>query len=383
MEHFFLHVLLDEKVVDSFITMMEEAFPNESTYLIIAKDGAPKRVKQKESVISFDENSKELKHYLSRLMQYRHVCLHSMVGKKFYSYVNHDSISWVIWGSDLYGPLLRFKGYNIYYDKKKQYKVRAGRLPVWLYRLMVNFRDYPKVRREESVINKLSYVITDNGCDYDVFKKYYGEKRIKFYGTINYYPIENLIDPSKQKEECAGNAIWVGNSADANGNHVWVFEMLSNYSNGIKVMSPISYGDPRFMKYLYEEGNRLLGDRFVPLKEFLPVKDYYARFLQANSFVFAHFRQCAVGNILMALFFGGKVFLSHKNPLLNMYKETGFNIFSIEDDLTEEFATKPLSREERVNNRELVKTIASHENSIKQLKNVYGQIKRDYLFRKG
>lgn len=377
MKHFFLHVLLDEKVVNSYINLMEEAFPNESTYLIVAKNGAPQRVNLKENIVSFDQDSKELKQFLSNIADYKHVCLHSIGGEKFYQYIHHPSISWVIWGAELYISLLRFKGYENYYDKAQQYKVRAGRMPVWLYKMLINIRDYIIYRREEALLNRIKYVITDNGCDYEVFNHYYADKGLIFPGTINYYPIENLIDSSKQNEVCSGDAIWVGNSADPNGNHVWVFEKLKDYSDNVKILSPISYGDVRFMKYLDDEGQRLLGKKFVPLKDFLPVNEYYSKFLQANAFIFGHFRQTAVGNILMALYFGGKVFLSNRNPLLKMYKQSGFYIYSIEDDLTEEFAITPLDKKQRQENRELVLSIASYESSIRQLKNVFGKIKSD------
>lgn len=378
MESIFLHILLDEKVVNSFIYMMEECFPNQSTYLIIAKDGLLKRVKEREDILSLDGESKELKHFLSNISRYKHVCLHSMLGRKFYTYIHHPSISWVIWGVDLYGPLLQSKGYELYYDEAQQYRVRAGRMPVWLYKILTTIRDRQTARREEIMINRMRYIITDNGCDYDVFKKYYGDKSITFYGTINYYPIESLIDPSKHGEVCSGNAIWVGNSADANGNNVWVFEKLAGFSDDITIMSPISYGDVRFMKFIDEEGKRLLGKKFAPLKDFLPVNEYYAKFLQANAFIFGHFRQCAVGNILMALYFGGKVFLSNRNPLLPMYKKSGFYIYSIEDDLSESFALKPLDDEQRKKNLDLVMSIASYESSIDQLRNVFGKIKADF-----
>lgn len=377
MERFFLHILLDEKVVNSFISMMEETFPDESTYLILAKEGKPKRVSLRENVISFDEDSKRLKHFLSNVSGYKHVCLHSMSGRKLYTYIHHPSISWVIWGADLYGPLLQFKGYEIYYDKAQQYIVRAGRMPVWAYKLLTTIRDYNKARRQEKMINRLKYFITDNGCDEGVFNHYFGEKNITFPGTINYYPIENLIDSSKQHEVCTGNAIWVGNSADPNGNHVWVFEKLEQFSDDIKILSPISYGDVRFMKYIDKEGCRILGNKFSPLKDFLPVNEYYSKFLQANAFIFGHFRQCAVGNILMAFYFGGKVFLSNRNPLLKTYRQGGFSVYSIEDDLTEEFAISPLDNEQRQKNRNLVMSIASYESSINQLKNVFGTIKSD------
>lgn len=377
MEHFFLHVLFDEKVVNSFISMMETAFPNESTYLIIRRKGKPNRVESGENIVSFDEKSNDLKRFLSNISVYKHVCLHAMGGYKFYQYINHTSISWVIWGGDLYEPLLESKGYENYYDKEQQYKVRAGRMPVWLYKLLVTLRDSGSVKRMEKVINKLSYFITDNGCDEDVFNRYFGDKNITFPGTINYYPIENLIDESKREKECYGSAVWVGNSAAANGNHVWVFEKLKNFSDDIKILTPISYGDVRFVKFIDNEGRKILGDKFVPLKDYLPVNDYYSKFLQANAFIFGHFRQCAVGNILMAFYFGGKVFLSNRNPLLSMYKENGFTVYSIEDDLTEKFAVLPLDKDQRKRNRELVLSIASYESSMNQLRNVFGRIKSD------
>lgn len=356
--------------------MMEEAYPRESTYLVIAKNGRPEQVDKRECVISFEQDSKQLRQFLSDLSMFKHICLHSLGPGVFYKYISHPSISWVIWGSDFYGPLLEFKGYRLYYDKKAQYKARAGSKPLCVYKLLTLIRDYKIARKEESVINRLSYVITDNNGDYDVFKKYYGDRDILFPGTINYYPIENLIDQSKRDEECSGTAVWVGNSAAPNGNHVWVYEKLKNFSDDINIISPISYGgNPHYTQYIEREGDRLLGAKFRPLKDFIPVSEYYSLFLQVNSFIFGHFRQCAVGNILMAFYFGGKVFLSNRNPLLNMYKNSGYHVYSIEDDLTEEFAVTPLTPEQRQNNRNLTLSIASHNSSIKQLKNVYDKIK--------
>ena len=50
MDYYFLHILNDEKVVNSFISMMEKCFPDKSKYLIIAKDGKPQRVKASEKI---------------------------------------------------------------------------------------------------------------------------------------------------------------------------------------------------------------------------------------------------------------------------------------------------------------------------------------------
>ena len=57
-----------------------------------------------------------------------------------------------------------------------------------------------------------------------------------------------------------------------------------------------------------------------------------------------------------------------------MYLDSGFSVFSIEDDLNEKFAVTPLSSDVRNKNRELVLKIASYESSLEQIRNVFGKI---------
>lgn len=376
MKSTFLHVLSDEKVVNSFISMMEEVFPGENTFLVVMRGESLKHVLPSENVIFYNQNSRELKEFLHNIEKYNHICLHSLGGQRYYKYIHHHSMSWVIWGADMYESVLRFKGYQLYSNEYDQYKIRAGKMPVILYRMLTTLRDRLYYYREMSTIKLLKYVITDNGCDYSVLKCYLKQLTPKWGGIINYYPIEALIHRSMQKEYCKGKAVWVGNNSQPNGNHKWIFNQLGAYSKNIKVYAPISYGDKRVANYIEKEGKRIFGDRFEPMKEFLPVKEYYSKFLDANAFVFGHFRQCAVGNILVALYFGGKVFLSEKNPLLPMYKEMGLHIYSIENEMTEEFAITSLSEDQRLHNRKLVCSIASYENSIVQMRNVFAQIKK-------
>lgn len=371
-----LHILEDEKVTNSFIDMMETVFPNESKYLILLEGSKPTKVSQRENVVFIQKRTKELADFLYNTSGFRHICLHSINGERDLQRIKHPSMSWVIWGWDLYENLLQFKGYRLYENPWEQFRVRAkGRnTPIFLYRFLSFVRDYRIFRNEKRIIKRLKYIITDNGCDYDVFQKYYTNTTIKFLGTINYYPIEKLIGKENLNKECNGTAIWVGNSPAANGNHTSVFKKLASYSNNTKIYSPISYGDNRFMAYLNTEGKRILGDKFCPLRSFMPPEQYYSLFLNANSFVFGHYRQCGVGNILMALYFGGKCFFYKRNPLYQMYLDYGFIVFSIDDDLNESFAKAPLADDIRMRNRELVMSIASYKSSLEQLKQVFGKI---------
>lgn len=366
-----LHIFHDEKVVNNFISMMETEYPGENDYLIFGSTDTPCKVTLRDNVTYFKTDSKSLIHTVSNTSQYSHVCLHSIGGEKFYNFIHHHSVSWVIWGADLYESLLRFDGYQLYFPKNEQYQVRANMMPTCLYKLLTFFRDLRIFKYEKKLIKKLNYIITDNGCDFDVFKKYYPATQILHLGTINYYPIEDLIGEDNMDKECSGNAIWVGNSAAPNGNHMSVLRRLAGLNINSEVYVPLSYGDTRIANFVEREGTLLLGRRFKPLIDFLPVQQYYSLFLNANSFAFGHYRQCAVGNILMALYFGGKVFLFEKNPLLEMYKKSGFIIFSIDNDLTETQVTLPLTAEQRKKNRDLVKSIASYQSSLDQIKRVY------------
>lgn len=369
-----LHILEDEKVVNSFIQMMESVYPRENSYLIVCNGDTPQRVTLNENITALKRNSRTYCQLLKNLTSYRHICIHSLSGCSNYHLINHPSVSWIIWGADLYESLLRFEGYQLYEDPELMYKIRAQKKPVFLYKLATYIRDYIQYYNEKRIIKKVKYIITDNESDYRVFKKYYPTSNIVHLGSINYYPIERLVGDDNIDKTCTGNAIWVGNSAAPNGNHIGIFKILSGFNNNARVYCPLSYGDKRLARYIEDAGRRLLGGSLYSLTDFLPVQQYYSIFLNCNSFVFGHYRQCAVGNILMAFYFGGKVFLYKRNPLFQTYKEMGFVVFSIDDELNADFCISPLSLQERNNNKTLVLKLASYESSLEQIRKVFENI---------
>ncbi len=371
-----LHILDDAVVVNSFISMMETVYPGESQYLILLSGDSPQKVDKRDNIVFYQYRSPSLEEYLKEVRSFRHICFHSLSDEVLLLKIHHPSISWIIWGGDLYEKLIQYRGYKLYESFLERYRVKAaGKLiPTFKFCIWDFLRGFRVFYREERLLKRIKYIITDNECDYGVFKRYYPKSPIIYLGTINYYPIEKLIKAEFVNRECIGNAIWVNNSASANGNHISVFERLSSFSDEVKIYCPISYGEAGYRDYLDSEGKRLLGCKFVPLKTFLPVDQYYALFLNANSFIFGHYRQCGVGNILMALYFGGKCFFYKRNPLYKMYLESGFFVFSIEDDLCEEFASIPLSQDARRRNRELVNGIASKKSSLNQIQSVFGKI---------
>ena len=81
-----------------------------------------------------------------------------------------------------------------------------------------------------------------------------------------------------------------------------------------------------YANYISKVGEQYFGRKFNAIRDFMPLEEYNKFLLSADVFIYGNWRQEAVGNILIALFIGGKVFLDEKNPLLKFYKDKGLVI---------------------------------------------------------
>ena len=72
-----------------------------------------------------------------------------------------------------------------------------------------------------------------------------------------------------------------------------------------------------YANYISKVGEQYFGRKFNAIRDFMPLEEYNKFLLSADVFIYGNWRQEAVGNILIALFIGGKVFLDEKNPLYN------------------------------------------------------------------
>lgn len=374
-KHRLIHFLPDEKVTNNFISMLESIYPNESRYIIIGFTSKPKLTRLDENTEYYTKGSKELERIILNLYSYQKVFLHCLNVGYGYEKIKHPDVNWVIWGGDFYEGLIEHKGYRIYVNDKEQWRVRAssspiGNIPIWLYKSLVKVRDIICYNKSYKIIKKVNTVIAIEE-DYNLLREYYPELNIGKNNFFSYYPIENQIGKDNLDKQCEGLNIWVGNSPALNGNHSTIFKCLKDFPKTVKVYCPISYGERRLIKYVDRIGEEILGENFVPLKEFMEANRYFEKYLDANSFIFGHLRQCGFGSILMALYFGGKCFLFKTSPLYKFLKRNGVVVFSIENDLNYESTQTPLSKGERINNRDFVKSICSLEAIKEQMKLVF------------
>lgn len=371
-----IHFISDEKVTSNFIFQLEKVYPGESYYAVFGNTETMQlTVSDNPNVHYYNSKSKDFQNLIKNVSKFDRVFLHSLNPIPPFKNLYHPNIIVFFQGADLYELLICYKGYKIYKDEKEQLAVRAaksplGNIPIWLYRSLVWVRDTLQYNRAYKLLRK-TCAISAIDCDYLLLQKYFPNlKKPRYRIPFSLYPIEKQIGDKNMNLECIGSNIWVGNSPALNGNHTSVFRIICNYSYDTKVYVPISYGEERLINFVDKKGKEILGDKFVPLKTFLPANQYFEHYLDANAFIFGHLRQCGYGSICMALYFGGKIFLYEENPLYHEFKKQGLILFSINNDLSEEFAKEPLSKEDRKHNRDIILSICGSvaiENQMKQV----------------
>lgn len=137
-----------------------------------------------------------------------------------------------------------------------------------------------------------------------------------------------------------------------------------------KVYVPLSYSCiKRYKRCVLEGGHKLLGDRFCPLLDFMPLEEYNKLQLSISVAIYGNWRQEAAGNILVFLFIGSKVFLSKRNPVYEWALSHGLKVFELEG-ITQEQLDAPLTASEKISNREIVKNLFTKERLLKLIKDL-------------
>jgi hypothetical protein len=154
----------------------------------------------------------------------------------------------------------------------------------------------------------------------------------------------------------------VGNSASPYNNHFEAFALLESLDIPVlsKIIVPLSYGNSNYRKKVIEEGERLFGDKFFPLTDFMPFDEYMSIISTCSTVIMNHNRQQAGGNITSALYMGARVFLKAKNSFYAHYLKHGGVIFDIEQLIENKtLLYEPLGSKDVENNRNVIQLLRS------------------------
>lgn len=294
-------------------------------------------------------------------------------------------VVWLSWGFDIYNnkkpqfPLVPLKNQIKPHTISPRYRIRLLNEGMRLFFKNLKNKD-PQGRQDFiDAVHRVDYFSGVFPIEYDLLKRnsFFRAKQ-----TLFSYPFEKS---TFNKEDLCndtlpkGNTIQISNSGTLLANHGNSFWRLKKFNiHDRKIFAPISYGGDRlYRSTVYHQGRKLFKDNFIPLTSFIELEKYVALTESVSVAIYNSTRQTAVGNILLNLWNGAKVFFPKDSINYKHFKSTGYHVFSIEDDLSQKEIDTLLSKEEIADNRKKVFENHSFEAIKEKTINSFRQIAND------
>ena len=228
-------------------------------------------------------------------------------------------------------------------------------------------------RRKLEQIKRIDYIVLPKEAtgEFSLVKKLYPTFRAKHvYGLFDQNFDLASVMPTKQ-DASKPYRVLLGNSADPTNNHIDGMHFLrKNFIEKFDLYSVLSYGDINGKKWAKEYGQKLFGDHFYAVEDYMDRQSYLNFVNRMDAVMMYHNRQQAVGNMMTSLVLGKPVFMKSTNVVYQMLKNIG--ISSVYDvNLLKE---KPLffyieeAQSKRQETIELIRNVYSKELRLKYLK---------------
>jgi dTDP-N-acetylfucosamine:lipid II N-acetylfucosaminyltransferase len=186
-----------------------------------------------------------------------------------------------------------------------------------------------------SVLSRFSYFSSPIPQDFELLKITYKREIKAEYIRFNYSPFLPNLNYKDHRKEI--NYL-LGHNASFGNNHLDAINFIKKQKpNFEKIYLPLSYGgNDEYRRIIIDKGTKIWGEKFKPIINFLPIKDYQKILDSVNIAVFAHTRQQALGNIISLLYGGSIVFLNPTNRVFDFFNENNVKIFNLNTDNVEE-----------------------------------------------
>ena len=244
---------------------------------------------------------------------------------------------WFIWGKDLY-----------------TYQVGRKKL-FWRLKELIR----------RPVIRNIGNLVTYVKGDFDLAREWYGATG-RYHECI-LYPSNIYQDITEDLDVDTNINIQVGNSADPSNEHVEIFNILHAYKDrDIKVYVPISYGDNEYRENVALAGRDMLGEKFIPMTEFMPISAYIKFLNRIDIAIFNHKRQQGMGNVITLLGLGKKVYMRKDISSWDVFAELGVQLFDVAN-----ISIDKLDKKTAELNSEMIKRYFSKPNLCSQLTTIF------------
>jgi dTDP-N-acetylfucosamine:lipid II N-acetylfucosaminyltransferase len=383
-----IHFACDEKFIPFVQKTFEDAFPGLNEYRLLGDPHQPlKFVIPGENV-----KIKRHKYWVGNevtvdLMGFECLVVHYM-NPYFMEGIRRTHpdmlVVWLGWGGDYYyliepylGPLLLDKTQQLVGDRNKLYSKFQKKILDRITKLLGLLANDPltAIIRIKEFFSKKKITISIHDVIGKVDLLWVNPEEVPMiekalpgfngqYHRICYYSAEDTFTQGPERMD--GPDILIGNSATDTNNHLELFDCLMRVElDDRRLIVPLSYGDDWYGDEIARIGRKLFGDRFVPLRTFMPMHEYHDRIATCGTVIMNHVRQQAGTTIATALYKGAKVFLRNENPVLDFYRNMGIKLFTIQDDFLAEGNTfGPLSTEEMIQHRNILGSYWSYDTAV-------------------
>lgn len=372
-----LHIATDEKWVSKAYSIFEQAHAGCNEVLILSESDKLKYVNDIPYTIIKQNEINELRQ--SEIFRnVKVVFLHSIdLGFYKITFPHNVKVIWIGFGFDYYDliydnddDLLLEKTKELKLIKNKSYTLKTIKT---LLRRSIFYRVIKKRITKKIFIENIDYFIPVLSSEYILIEKnydgYFPELLDWNYGTL-----EN--DYSINMSNTNGCNVLVGNSATYTNNHLELFDIIesANLNKGKKIICPLSYGESEYAQHIKKYGEKMFREQFEAVIGFMDKDKYISLLSSCNVAIFNHIRQQAMGNIIIMLYLGAKVYVRRDNPVYAFFIEKGVNIFLIEEIQNEGKIENDLSCCQIEKNKELLKGIYSNNVMLDKTKKMISYV---------
>lgn len=357
-----LHICRDHNFVVNSRKVFEHYYPGKNIFIAHSLTGKLKMIKDPQGFEIFNLYEKDSYARVEKICKENNVdriALHALVDYmpgllKYLKSVGKFKIYWIFWGYELYETIGYEKGYKLIDEKPSIFRKETLYTPNWFSKIIRKATHNYRPAAFQKIFPMIDYFCFWNKADYDLFKKYYDLP--VDYKYFAYSANFNSADLPEMPElvERPSTKILINHQASLFGNHLTIFDKLHEIDvmNRYEKVVPLSYGSAPIRSRVLKTGYKLFGEKFHPVVDFMPAEEYSRLLKSIDVAIFGQRRQEASGNIIELLRNGVKVFLRNDNNLIKYYRDKGYLIYSVEDDMTGPEALNPLSIGQKRRNRE-------------------------------
>jgi len=331
-----LHIVPDEKFIDTAYRSFEAANLDNNEFVIIGKKHLLRYIKK--TPIRFIERREfGSKKFVDSLKNYDMVCLHWMDDAKMQLLARADQsvkFVWIGWGGDYYDlitgdttKLLKPKTLAL----SQKHRIQASSLSLKSkIKQIIKKIIYKKIEKQH-IINRIDFFAPVLYEDYELLLKAIPDFK-PHYLAWNYGTLEDDMIKGFEDHVISGKNILIGNSATYENNHLDIFEYIRPLNlDSRKILAPLSYGDMQYRDLVASEAKMHFDEHFVSVEGFMPISEYVSMLSSCSVAIMGHLRQQALGNIVIMIYLGAKVFLDRHNPVYLFFKKHHTFIYALDE----------------------------------------------------